>query len=151
MSPASLELFRPGVRVERETPGRFVEAQNQRDRDGAGGEGDDDAGDDERLRHRIGMEARARAAPRDHAEEQEYAAADHAEGENLAQELRIDDEAVEAETDEDRPGDARNAGDRHDVGFLSGGPAISIGIDAAIESSMKTSTKRMTGFTKPGG
>ena len=79
-----------------------MQPQQQRHRERGGGERDDDAGDQQRLRHRIAAESRARAAPGDGAHQQEDAAAHDVEGEDLAQRLRMDDEAVQAEADQCR-------------------------------------------------
>ena len=98
----------------------------------------------------IGVKARARAASGDHAEQQEHPAAQHAEGQNLAQRLGRHEEPVEADPDQRRAGHPRDGGGVHEVP-PRGGPAISIGIDAAIERSMNASTNRITGFTNPAG
>ncbi len=70
---------------------------------------------------------RRRAPARDNAEHQEHAAADQVEGENFAQGLRVDDQAIKAEADQrgaDQPGKRRRA---HGSGLRRGGPATSIG------------------------
>jgi hypothetical protein len=57
-----------------------------------------------------------RAAPRDRAEEQEHAAADHVEREDLAQRLWLDDQAVQADADErrrSRPNSVARSRGRH--------------------------------------
>ena len=56
--------------------------------------GDDDAGDDQRLRHRIAAEPGRGTSAGDDPEQQEHAAAEQIEGEDLAQRLRMHDQAV---------------------------------------------------------
>ena len=139
------------VGIERDPPGFLEEPQHQRDRESAGGESDDDAGDHHRLRHGIGGESGGRAPARDDAEDEKDAAAGQIEGEHLAQRLRIDDEAVEAEADQRRAEQSRNRRCGHACGFRLGGPATSIGRVAAMESTMKASMRRMIGLAKPTG
>ena len=80
----------PGRRLGAQAwPTRLLEQpQQQRDRQGGGREGHDDAGDHQRLRHRIAAQPGGRAAAGDDAEQQEDAAADQVEGEDLAQRMR---------------------------------------------------------------
>ncbi len=77
--------------ADRARPARSSQTAEGIERDGerAGREGDDNAGDDHRLRNRIEGEARRRAAPRDNAEHEKHAAADQIEGEQLAQRMRV--------------------------------------------------------------
>ena len=104
-----------------------------------------------RLRHGIEGKAGRRSPARDNAEHEEDAAADQIEGENLAQRLRIDDEAVEPEPDQRRSDESRQRRCAHGSGLRRGGPATSIGSVTAIVSSMKASMKRMIGLAKPAG
>ena len=71
--------------------------------------------------------------------------------ENLAQRLRIDDEAVEPEPDQRRADKFRQRRCAHGSGLRRGGPATSIGSVTAIVKSMKASMKRMIGLAKPAG
>ncbi len=121
------------------------------DRERGGREGDDDAGDDHRLRHRIGGEAGGRALARDDAEQQEDAAAQDVEGEDLAQRVRIDDEAVEAEADQRRARQSGQRSRRSWHGGRLGGPMTSMGSVAAIESVMNASMNRISGLAQPAG
>ena len=142
---------RRGIGAQRDAPGLLKKPQHQRDRERAGREGDDNAGDHHRLRHGIGGEPGCRASPRDDAEQQENAAADKIEGENLAQRLRIGDEAIKAKTDQrraDEPGQRCRA---HRRGARRGGPATSIGRVTAMDSVMKASMKRISGLANPAG
>ena len=75
---------------------KLGQAQDQRECEGGGGEGHDDAGDDHGLRHRIAIEVARRAASRDHAEEQEDPAAEQVESEDPAQRVGL---AVTPESD----------------------------------------------------
>src|SRR5271166_776186 len=144
---------RPGgdVGIERDSPGLFLEPEDQGHGKRAGREGDDDAGDHHRLRHGIEGEAGRRSPARDDAEHKKDPAADQIEGENLAKRLRIDDETVEPEPDQRRPYESRQRRRAHGSGLRRGGPATSIGSVTAIVSSMKASMKRMIGLAKPAG
>ena len=74
---------------QRRLPGLLEQPQHQGDRERARREGDDDPGDDHRLRHGIGLQSGRRAFSRDDAEHQENAAADKVERKNFAQRLRV--------------------------------------------------------------
>ncbi|MHC2581531.1 hypothetical protein ACVMHR_006270 [Bradyrhizobium diazoefficiens] len=58
------------------------------------GKRDDDAGDHQGLRHRIIADPRRRTAPSNDAEQEEYAAAEQIEGDDLAEGLGLRDQAV---------------------------------------------------------
>src|SRR5215468_3395530 len=62
-----------------------VEAKQQCDRERARGKRDDEAGDQQRLRHRVAAPAGPGAAVRNGAEQHEHAVADHVERDDLAQ------------------------------------------------------------------
>ena len=85
---------------ERGSAGRLEQPQQQRDCERSRGKGNDDAGDQQTVRHRVTAEARRRAPARDRAEQQEHAVADQVEREDLAQRLRIRHDAVEPEADQ---------------------------------------------------
>jgi hypothetical protein len=70
--------------------GLLGQTEHERDRKRAGGECHHDAGDHHRLRYGIEGKRADRAAPRDDAEDEEYAAADQVEGEQLLEGLRND-------------------------------------------------------------
>ena len=81
----------------------LVKLQQEGDGHGGGREGDDNAGDDQRLRHRICLKSGRRAPAGNDAEQQEYAAADDVEGQDLAQRLRVGDKAEQAKTNQTAP------------------------------------------------
>ena len=130
--------------------GLLVQPQQQPDRQRRAREGDDDAGDHERLRDRIAAQPGGGAAPRDHAEQQEDAAAEQVEGEDLAQRLGVDDEAVQAEAHQRRAGQAEQRL-AHRGGARSGGPATSRPSVAAMESTSATSMTMISGLAQATG
>ena len=139
---------------ERDRTRCVVQAQQQRDGERGGRERDDDAGDQQRLRHRVAAEARARAAPRDGAQQQEDAAAHDVERQDLAQRLRVDDQPVNAQPTR-RPRTARSRassfGRAHRSALRCGAPAS---ISARTSASVGISANSMTtisGFANPAG
>ena len=129
--------------------GDLVHPQRQDDGERGRGKGDDEAGDDHGLRHRVHVEARRRAAPRHYAEEQEDAAAEQVEGEHLAQHRRLRDQSEQAERDQRHSGEAEQHRAVHAA--RSGGPATSRARAAATERVIAASISRISGLAKAGG
>jgi hypothetical protein len=122
------------------------EAQEHRHGYGGGREGDHDAGDEERLRHRIGGQAGGRAAARDGAEQEEHAAAHDVEREDLAQRMRVHDDPVGAKPDQDRGGDAEERAGTHGDGGRSGAPARRSARMSVSDGISASSIAMMSGF-----
>lgn len=85
------------------------------------------------------------AAPRDHPEQQEHAAAQEIEGEELAQRLGLDDEAVEAEADQSSGAEPEQDGLAHRARDRTGGPATS-NASAATASVLAISMTMISGL-----
>src|SRR5262249_29261225 len=113
------------VSAQRGGAGCLEQPQQQRDRQGRGGKRDDDTRDDERLRDWIAAEPRRRTSTRDNAEDQEHTAAEQIEGEDLAERLRIYDQAVQSEPDRRRSAQPEYRRRAHGSALRSGAPAIS--------------------------
>ena len=126
---------------ERDRARHGEQAQQHGDRKRRGRERDDDAGDQQRLRHRVAAHARRRAAARDGAEQQEDAAAHDVEREDLAQRMRVHDEAVGADADEQRGAEAEERAAAHRRTGLCGAPVSS---SARISASVGISASSMT-------
>ena len=126
--------------------GRLEESQQQGNRQGRRGKGDDDSRDDQRLRDRIAAEPGRRAPARDDAEDQEHAAAEQIEGEDLAQRLGIRDQAVEPEPHRDGRAQPEYGRRAHGSALRSGAPAISRPSVTAIVSVIATSIARISGL-----
>src|SRR5262249_55985861 len=126
--------------------GRLKQSEQQRDRERGCGKSDDDAGDDQCLRHRIAAEARRRAAARDDAEQQEHAAAEQIESEDLAERLRIDDHTVQAEPDRRSGAEAEYRRSAHRRALRSGAPAISRPSVTAMVRVIATSIATISGL-----
>jgi len=108
-------------------------------------------GDHHRLWHRIGGEPGCRASTSDDAEQQKNAAADKIEGENLAQRLRIDDEAVKSKPHQRSADEPSQRCRAHRRGARRGEPATSMTRVTAIESVINASMKRINGLANPAG
>src|SRR6516225_2767916 len=72
------------VRLQDRPPGLLKEPEEQGDRQRRCGEGDNEARDDQCLRHRVTAKPDCRASAGNNTEEQEYAAADQVEGKDFA-------------------------------------------------------------------
>ncbi len=139
-----------GIGCQRDRAGLVEQSQQQRDRQRRGGEGDDNRGDQQRLRYRVAAHPGGLPPARDDAAQQEHAVADQIEREDLPQRLRVDDESVEPETHEPRGGQAEQRGGVHDR-HRSGAPMSSNVSVSASEGISATSMTMMSGLAKPSG
>ena len=141
---------RPSTRVhrvaQRRRAGGLEQPQQQRDRQRRRGKGHDDTRDDQRLRHRIAAEACRRTPAGDDAEEQEHAAAEQIESENLAERLGIRDQAVEPEPHRHRCAQPEHRRGAHHQALRSGAPASSRPSVTAIVSVIATSIVTISGL-----
>ena len=145
-SVGSVPALVGGVGAQRRRAGGLEQPQQQRDRQRGRGKGDDDTRDDQRLRHRVAAEARRRAPARNDAEEQEHAAAEQIESEDLAERLGIRDQAVEPEADRHRGAQPEHRRGVIAQALRSGAPASSRPSVAAIVSVIATSIVRISGL-----
>src|SRR5262249_44297625 len=116
-----------------------------------GREGDHETRDDQRLRHGVAAEVRRRAAARDDREEQEDPATEEIEGEDLAQRVRVHDEAVEAEAHGRGAADSEELRRPHRPGWRAGAPATRSPSVTAIVSVIGTSMARISGLAQRWG
>ena len=122
--------------------------QLQQQRYGKGGcrETDDEARNDERLRHGIASKPGRGAASGDHAEQEKHPTAEQVEGEDLAKGLGMHDEAEQADTDERRRAQAVQRSGGHCGDSRAGGPATSRPSVAASDSMRTSSTTMISSF-----
>ncbi len=81
------------------TPPLIEQTQQQRDSEGGCGKGDDDAGDQQRLRYWVAPHPHCRAPSCDGAEQQENSATDNVETDDFTQWLRVHNQSVQAKAD----------------------------------------------------
>ena len=85
------------------------------------------------------------------AEQQEHAVADHVEREDLAQRLRVDDQAVDAEPDQRRRAQPEQRRRVSSLAARSGAPARIRASVSASEGSSAHSMTMISGFARPSG
>src|SRR5690606_30138798 len=111
----------------------------------------DDRRDDQPVRDRIAAEARRGAALRDGPEYQEHPAAEHVEGQDLAQRSRLHDQPEQPDADQCGAAQPEQRRRVHRPGSRAGSPATSTTTVAATVSVIVTSIARISGFAQPAG
>ena len=132
-------------------PAVWNSRSNERDRQSRCGKRDNDAGNHQGLRHRVIADARRCAPPSDDAEQEEHAAAEQIEGDDLAKRLRIRDQAVEPKSDRGGGAQSEHRHAAHRFALRSGAPASSRPRVAAIVRIIATSMPRISGLASAGG
>ena len=122
------------------------EPQQQGDGHGRRRERNDNAGDDQRLRHRIGAEPGCRTPPGDDPEQQEHTASENVEGQDLAQRLRVGDEAEQSKSHQRGAANPEQRRRVHRCCIRSGGPAASRPSVTPIDSVKAASATMISGL-----
>ena len=132
--------------LERGLAGFLEQPQQQHDGHRGGRKRHDDAGDDQRLGHRIAAEPGCGAPARDDAEYQERAGAEEIESENLPQRLRIGDEAEQSEPDQSRAAKSEQCDGVHVSASVPADPPPAGRASRAIERVSVASTTMISGL-----